>query len=221
LDNHRSDEQNRQHDGTANPTHGGAVNDFDYWHLWDKYSHDLQPEDLDKFESVLALKMLEDGQREQDVVNVLLICSPKINAQIEEKGAKKVNAIVNSKVNYTKEIAIARQEIRQTPEAELDRYRKLYERHEFLYKGIPIRDADVHLTKKEFNGDRSNFKEVVKLACHSPGMQRLVSKPDLAREYLIGVLADASREHQSEQRYEMERQQKRQQQKQRGFGLGL
>jgi conjugative relaxase-like TrwC/TraI family protein len=221
LDNHRSDEQNRQHDGTANPTPGGAINDFDYWHLWDKYNRDLQPEDLDKLESVLALKMLEDGQREEDVVDVLLICSPKINAQIEEKGAKKVKAIVNSKVNYTKEIAIARQEIQQAPEAERDRYRNLYEQNEFLYKGIPIRDADVHLTKKEFNGDRSNFKDVVKLACHSPGMQRLASKPDLAREYLIGVLADASRQHQSEQRYEMEREQKRQQQKQRGFGLEL
>jgi anti-sigma-K factor RskA len=40
-------------------------------------------------------------------------------------------------------------------------------------------------------------------------MQRLASQPDLAREYLIGVLADANRQHQSEQRYELERQQKR------------
>jgi conjugative relaxase-like TrwC/TraI family protein len=220
-DNHRSDAQNRQHHGTANPTIGGALADFDYWQLWDKYSQDLQPEDLEKLESVLALKMLEDGQREQDVMNVLLICSPKLNALIEEKGAQKVNAIVNSKVNYTKEIAIARQEIQQTPEAELDRYRKAYEKSEFLYKALPIRTVDVSLAKKAFNGDRSNFKEVVKLACHSPGMQRLASKPDLAREYLIGVLADASRQHQADQRYELEREQKRQQQKQRGFGLGL
>jgi hypothetical protein len=144
-----------------------------------------------------------------------------LNALIEEKGAQKVNAIVNSKVNYTKEIAIARQEIQQTPEEELDRYREAYEKSEFLYKALPIRTVDVSLAKKAFNGDRSNFKEVVKLACHSPGMQRLASQPDLAREYLIGVLADASRQHQSEQRYELERQQKRQQQKQHGFGLGL
>jgi hypothetical protein len=221
LDNHRSDEQNRQHDGTTNPTPGGAVNDFDYWQLWDKYSHDLQPEDLDRFESVLALKMLEDGQREQDVVNVLLVCSPKLNAQIEEKGEKKVKAIVNSKVNYMKEIAIALQDIQQMPEVERDRYREAYEKSEFLYKALPIRTVDVSLAKKAFNGDRSDFKDVVKLACHSPGMQRLASKPDLAREYLIGVLADASRQHQADQRYEMEREQKRQQQKQRGFGLGL
>jgi hypothetical protein len=76
------------------------------------------------------------------------------------------------------------------------------------------------MAKKKFTSDRSNIKEVAKLICHSPEMQRLASNPDAAREYLIGVLETARKQHQGEQRHEMERQKKKQQQKGRGFELG-